>query len=330
MKQNHLEQLNQHFDLGALLKPTKRVYGGLLHLMWHLDTDKGSYVIKQLSKDINLQNNQVIKNYELSEYIASRFIAQGIPGVCALSNTDKHLFILDGCGYLVYPWVNAKTLDRDEIKEEQAVIIACLLAKMHSINLYVDEISEPQFDVHDDKRLTDLTEKSIEMQLPFADMLNSTLSILLEINQRYLGAIEILKKYTVISHGDLDQKNVLWIDNNKPLLIDWESARKLNPTYEIIGVALDWSGVTTDLKIDLFHKMLKSYAESGGFIENHMIEAAFYGVMGNWINWMVYNIHRAIHQADAEQKNIGIEQVMQVIPTILRIKMLMPELLIQM
>ncbi|WPY00716.1 Putative aminoglycoside phosphotransferase C-terminal domain protein [Candidatus Trichorickettsia mobilis] len=120
---------------------------------------------------------------------------------------------------------------------------------------------------------------------------------------------------------------MLWTDKKQPLLIDWESARKLNPTYEIVNAALDWSGVTTNLKINLFHKMLKSYSESGGLIEKCMVEAAFYGVMGNWINWTVYNINRAINQTDLEQKNIEIEQVMQVLPTILRVKTLMPELI---
>lgn len=74
-------------------------------------------------------------------------------------------------------------------------------------------------------------------------------------------------------------------------------------------------------------KMLKSYSESGGLIEKRIIEAAFYGVMGNWINWMVYNINRSINQREIEQKNIGIEQVIQVLPTILRVKTLMPELI---
>ncbi len=131
----------------------------------------------------------------------------------------------------------------------------------------------------------------------------------------------------MIGHGDLDQKNVLWTENKEALFIDWESARKLKPTYEIVNAALDWSGVTTDFEIKLFHKTLSSYSQSGGFIEKRTVEAAFYGVMGNWMNWMVYSINRAINQTDLEQKNIGIEQVMQVLPTILRIKTLMPELI---
>jgi thiamine kinase-like enzyme len=328
MNTTHLNLLCERMGLGSSLNTAiTRIYGGLLHIMWRLNTNKGSYAIKQLSKDIDLENEQVIKNYEMSEQIASCFIAQGIPGVCAIFQSQKHLFIIDGSAYLVYPWVNAKALGKNEINEDHALIIARLLAKMHLMNLHIEGIGEPEFDIHDSKYLTDLIKQSTQMQLSFAEILNSNRFTLLEINENYLGSIEILKKHTVISHGDLDQKNVLWTDKKQPLLIDWESARKLNPTYEIVNAALDWSGVTTDLNINLFHELLKSYVESGGLIEKQMIKAAFYGVIGNWINWMVYNINRAITQENPEQRNIGVEQVMQVLPTILRVKILMPELM---
>jgi thiamine kinase-like enzyme len=263
----------------------------------------------------------------LSERVASSFIAQGISGICAISQSNKRLFIVDGSGYLAYPWVNAKALVKDEIDENQALIIARLLAKMHLIDLHLEGISEAEFDIHDSKYIAGLINQSIQKQLPFANILNANLFTLLEINKNYLSSIGILKKHASLSHGDLDPKNVLWTDKNVPLLVDWESARKLNPTYDIVNTALDWSGITTDFKINLFHKMLESYSAAGGLIEKRSIKAAFYGVMGNWINWMVYNINRVINAVDVEEKNIGIEQVMQVLPTIIRVKTLMPDLI---
>ena len=77
MNKDNLSYLIQHFYLGQPRRIPERVYGGLLHTMWRLDTDKGSYAIKQLSKDIDLKNEHVIKNYELSESIVSRFVALG-------------------------------------------------------------------------------------------------------------------------------------------------------------------------------------------------------------------------------------------------------------
>jgi hypothetical protein len=67
----------------------QRVYGGLLHTMWRLDTDQDAYAIKQLSKDIDLTNDHIIKNYELSERIASRFSALGIPAIPAIEAVEN-------------------------------------------------------------------------------------------------------------------------------------------------------------------------------------------------------------------------------------------------
>ncbi len=45
----------------------------------------------------------------------------------------------------------------------------------------------------------------------------------------------------------------------------------------------------------------------------------FWGVLGNWINWVVYNIKRVIEPQNIEEKKLGEAQVYQVIPTILSI-----------
>src|SRR5438045_8545975 len=104
MNDGILRHLTQHIDLGMLQQAPERIFGGLLHIMWRFDTEKASYAIKQLSKDIDLTNECVIKNYELSESIASRFLALGIPAVPAFENNGQYLFMENGTGYLVYPW----------------------------------------------------------------------------------------------------------------------------------------------------------------------------------------------------------------------------------
>lgn len=44
----------------------------------------------------------------------------------------------------------------------------------------------------------------------------------------------------VISHRDLDSKNVMWNQYN-PVLIDWESAGYINPMQDLIETAIYWS-----------------------------------------------------------------------------------------
>lgn len=124
------------YNLGKPISIPRRVYGGLLHIMWHVNTDKGSYAIKQLSDKIDLNNDIIVQNYELSENVARKFSAQGIPAVCALKNyNDEYLSIIDKFGFLVYPWVEATAIPEDQISEHHASQIAAILAKMHLMRL---------------------------------------------------------------------------------------------------------------------------------------------------------------------------------------------------
>ena len=145
-------------------------------------------------------------------------------------------------------------------------------------------------------------------------------------NQAYQNAIPTLKTHTIVSHGDLDQKNVLWDSSDNPILVDWESACKINPTYDIINTAFYWSGITTSFDKDLFLKMIEAYQKAGGVINKDHIVAACYGTF-SWIVWLVYNIERSFTPSESEHKNVSIEQVNQTLATILRLQTLIPEVI---
>ncbi|WP_419421508.1 phosphotransferase (plasmid) [Legionella sp. D16C41] len=326
MNNENIKAICSYFGFGKLVEPPIRVYGGLLHKMWYLKTKEGVYAIKELTKDINLTNQLIIDNYNLTEEIASAFIERGIPAVCAIKHLDNYLFIDKGKGFLVYPWIAAKSLDKDAIYEPQALQISTILAKLHQINLNIPALIAPQFDIHKSDEIIQLAQKSFEYKCPFSSLLKKQLNDLIKVNETYQQSIITLRQYTVVSHGDLDQKNVLWNELGRPILIDWESARKLNPTYEIVNASLDWSGITTKFNISLFNKMIEAYINSGGIIDQESFEVSFYGVLGNWINWLIYNLERACNSGVLEQINIGIEQVMQVLPTISRLNKLIPVL----
>ncbi len=307
-----MDALCHLLGLGQLKHAPIRVTGGLLHTMWRLDTEHGSFALKELSPKIDLTNQDILRNYNLTEHIAWQFKQQGIPAIAAIGFEGHYLTLYNNKGYLLYPWVDAKALDQDEISEPHALKIAALLAKMHKLNLSVPELSAPTFDIHSNEKIRELIKQRQQYE-----------HALLTCNEGYQQAIPLLKKQPVVSHGDLDQKNVLW-DDNKPFLIDWESARLLNPTYEIVNASLDWSGITSKFDKALFDKMLETYQAAGGEIDHTLLTAALYGVIGNWINWLVYNIERASNSMDTAEKATANEQVAKVLPTILRVKELIP------
>ncbi len=327
MKKGYANDICAQFHLGTLLHLPIRIHGGLLHSMWRFDTDKGTYAVKQLSKDIDLTDERIIKNYELSEHIALRFALQGIPAIYAMEKSGKYLFMIDDTGFLVYPWVDAKALTPHTVSEVHALKIAAILAKMHLINLAEPRITKPEFYTHTKKKIIATINKAERFGCSFAGDLRKNQGIILEANEAYHRAISSLAAYSVVSHGDLDQKNVLWDKQNNPILIDWESARKLNPTYEIVNTALDWSGIALKFDKRLFSQIIVSYMKAGGTIDEDTLKAAFYGVLGNWINWLVYNIERSCTSNESAQRTLSIEQVNQTLAIILLLQIVKPEVI---
>lgn len=129
MNRNHLVLILSRFKLSRLKQNPQKVYGGLLHTMWRIETTTGVYAIKQLSTDIDLKNKNIVDNYNLTEEIARRFIDKGISGISAIKASGQYLLISSGVGFLVYPWVDAKMLDRDAISLRHAIKIAEFLSK---------------------------------------------------------------------------------------------------------------------------------------------------------------------------------------------------------
>lgn len=324
----HLISLCDEFKLGAPIGEPERIHGGLLHLMWCISTEKATYAIKQLSPNIDLTNEAIVNNYNLTEEIASRFSAQGIPLIYALKHNRNYLTMLGSTGFLIYPWTDAAPLHEDMVSESHALKISEILAKMHAINLSVPEITEPEFDIHSNAYLMELIQKAKHHQCSFVTSLINLQNDIIEINTAYQNTVSLLKTQLVISHGDLDPKNVLWNSNSTPVLIDWECARKLNPTHEIVNACLDWSGITTNFNKDIFLTMMRGYLAAGGNLDNNILPAAFNAILGNWINWMAYNIERAC-MIESEQKTLGIEQVTQVLGTIIQLKKLIPDLMVK-
>lgn len=89
--------------MGEPNKPISRIYGGLLHKMWQLSTDKGSFEIKQLSKNIDL--NDARKLYELTEQTGSPFAKNGIPAILGITHNGMSLIDAGKDIFIVYPFV---------------------------------------------------------------------------------------------------------------------------------------------------------------------------------------------------------------------------------
>ena len=324
---DHLECLCSRLAIGRPSQGVARVFGGLHHTMWRLDTSLGTYAVKQLSADTDLDDADIVDHYNVTEAIAEAFYRRGIPAIYARKANAQYLQIIGNVGYLTHPWTSAVALDLKRISERHALQVAGLLARMHRADIFIPNLQEPQLEVHPEEKIFDLVHRASEAGLAIARPLREQLPAFLNIVDCHQRAIQILQQHTVISHGDLDQKNVLWDVQGRPFLIDWECARKLNPTFEIMLEALDWSGIASRFNPELFGKILSAYEAAGGVVEPAAIEASFHGILGDWLTWLMYNVGRSVFLEDAEQRLIGAEQVHYALATILRLQQKMSELL---
>lgn len=329
MNLRHLEILCNGFHLGILIGDAKAVHGsrGGSHI-WRVNTDLSSYAIKQLSPSIDLPNEKIIARYELTETVASRFTQKGIQAIVALEKSGKRLTIIDNIGYLVYPWIEGTMLGRNEISEFHAIKIAEILAKLHSAKLIVPEMGEPRFDIHTNDKIVSEINKATIYNFPFAKKLKDMEGVFLSINDSYQSVIPILKERTVVTHGDMDQNNVLWDSAGQPILIDWEAIKKMNPTRELLRTCFAWSGIINeDSSLSIYTKMIETYVKSGGFYNKSHVEASLYAAFGNSINWLLYNIDIACESKLLQERENSAREISTIIDSIPRYKELMPILL---
>ena len=313
-------------NLGEPTQELERVYGGFHHKMWRLQTDQAIYAVKQLSPDTDINSPQIIDHYNVTETAAEIFSRHGIKAVHAIRNESVYLHVLDQTGYLVYPWSEAVVLDKSQLKEQHAEKIAAVLASMHQANIEVAGMKEARFDILAEDELIETINRARANKIDSAELLRDELPDFLGIIHDQKSAVHLLEKHVVVSHGDLDQKNALWDENGDPVLIDWESAHKLNPTFEIVLAALDWSNITSGFDARQFGNILSAYKQAGGVIESEALQAAYDCILGDWVFWLVYNVARAVDELDPELRPLGEEQIALILPTIRRLRKLRPEL----
>lgn len=253
----HIERLCSLLDLGACRGELSRVPGGFHHCMWRLETQTGCFAVKQLADDMDMQDAATVAQMNASEVTAIEFSRYDIPALYSLPVDRQHLHLLDGVGYLVYPWTNATACHRNGVEERHAIVVASTLAHMHRSNIKVPELLDvPSFPVTAE-RVIDLVQLAKQRNVRYSDILEDRLEDILRIVALHAPALKRLETHQVISHGDLDHKNILWDEAGEPLLIDWESARRLNPTYELLLEALDWGASP----LTLTHALSRPFCE---------------------------------------------------------------------
>lgn len=302
--------------LGSVIHVSK-LSGGLMHKMFKVETDKGTYAIKVLNPEV-ISRTDAYHNFIISEKISNLAKEHGIPVSSALLLEGDYLTKYDDKYYMVFDFVHGKTLSDEEITIEHCKKIGNILSQLHGLSSENLELENKRVNY---KRLYDW--ESYTMNSNFPNMIyreeylknyKKYNSLLKRANERFNES----NLETSICHNDMDPKNVMWEGEN-PIIIDWESAGLSNPYRELLEDALCWSGFQNEnFNEEKFSAVIAEYTK-----KKPLPEEMYTTICGNLVGrfgWLKYNLERSlgICSHDLEERTLAENEVAKTIDEINR------------
>lgn len=293
-----------------------------MHKMYKLETTTGTYAVKLLNPTI-MKRPDALGNYQRAEKLESVLQQNNIPCVPALEIDGRKMHCVDGQYVYIFNWVNGKSILWENLTKEHCETAGNLLAKIHKIEQTNEPFETDKIHVDWDAYIARSKENCPEI----ATALAKHRDLLYTAQEQYNQAIRSMPSITTICDGDMDCKNILWVDD-KPLLIDLECLDYGNPYWEMFRLALDWSGdVICKINFEYLNAFLSAYRQEFGELSIDL--SSLYGLGFGWLDWLDYNVKRALmlECEDEEERRLGIEQVLGTLPRIVYYASVREELL---
>ena len=221
--------------LGRIAEPPVPLTGGLMHRVYRVKTDRGAYAVKLIDPEVAGRPG-AIGNIEASEGVAAA-LAGVVPAVAAIPFNGRYLREIAGRWAIAYPWVEGESVFPPRITAAHCAAIGDALGRMHAANVRLPGLG-PEAAAMSAIDWPELLAQSPEA--PWRARLESALPDLIRWSEEARAAEGRLTDAPVLSHRDLDPKNVLW-RGLSPMLIDWEAAGYVNPRRELLEALLYWA-----------------------------------------------------------------------------------------
>lgn len=316
----NLEKLCNKLELGNMKSEPIRVFGGLLHKMYKVEADKGGFAVKEINPAIMNRGEAVMKNYIFSEKVTHIAKENAIPSIPAIGE-NEFIHQVNNEYYMIFKWVDAKSILPGEVNKYHCAKVGEILANLHNIDFssIYEKIEIPEV-------IETNWKQYLKEQSEISEVLENVVDKLYEWYKIANYSTSALYKNQIISHRDMDCKNVLWDASENSIIIDWEAAGYINPLQELVDVAFNWGGIETDnFNIENFKNLVKSYIKYGGHIQDEIKPVLNYGYKGK-LEWLEYNIKRSlgIECNSEEEKQIGIGEVKKTVDALRRYEELVP------
>ncbi|WP_433372251.1 phosphotransferase family protein [Actinoplanes sp. CA-142083] len=267
--------------LGTPIGPMVRVHGGFANRMYRLDTDQGSFAVKELNL---LDRRSAYRASDVFRFERAAFAA-GIPMPEPIS-ADRDT--------LVHRWVEGEKVPEAPVSPAYAFEIGEILARIHALDVTGTDVSADEPASRD---WAELAERSRATGQPWAGELTAQVETLLAIAE-FVDTCE-RPGPVVLTHRDIQPWNLL-ARSGRPVVLDWELSGMLDLSGELGSTALSLAKGPgfDDIRPAIFRSVLDGYVAAGGALPAWG-PSWFVFLIGGWLGHVRWNILRCLAGVEA-------------------------------
>ena len=303
--------LFQACGLGKVTAPILPVSGGFLHRMYRVDAGDKTYAVKHLNPEV-IKRPDAMARYRQAEVLEEIIEKAGIPIVPALVINGSRMQEQGGAYFYIFRWQEGQTTDWDHITAAQCRMAGNIQGRIHAIEPRKMAHKEPEMSAVD---WAGYIEEARRQDNGIETLLRENEALLNEVQDALNRARLALPDIECITDEDMDPKNVMW-EEDRPVVIDLECLDYGNPVSHVLQLSLQWAGITTcSFDPGKLRAFFEGYLEAydNGFRDYERV----FGVAYTWIEWLEYNITRALGNCqDERERETGILEVKNTIDRI--------------
>ena len=258
-----------------------RVHGGFANRMYRLDTDQGSFAVKEL----NLVDRRWTYRVEDVFRFERAAFAAGIPMPEPISASRSTL---------VHRWVEGEKVPEAPVSAAFAFEVGEILARIHALDV---AWTDGSIEGPTSQDWSELAARAAATGQPWADELASQVETFLAI-AHFVDTCE-RPGPVVLTHRDIQPWNLL-AREGRPVVLDWELSGMLDLSGELGSTALSLSkgpGLE-DINPAIFRSVLDGYVAGGGVLPPRG-PSWFVFMIGGWLGHTRWNIVRCLAGVEA-------------------------------
>jgi Ser/Thr protein kinase RdoA (MazF antagonist) len=280
------------FGLGRPLSRGHGVAGGFTHKTWRLQAEGGTYAVKLLHQYWHEPERR--RAYEGTFELERQAVAAGLPAAEPVIAPDGSWLVdLTQGPVRVHRWVDGVPLRDSQVGIDEARRLGGVLAAIHGLDIRREVAAAALLPLW-----TPSSWDRYALELPELRGLRPTMERLRDV----VAAGRSLVGRPVLSHGDLNEKNLLRRPDGGLVLLDWDSAEPADTAMDAAGAAAGLGGLVGSApRPAVVRAFMRGYRDGGGELAKADYRV-FAGLLNGLHGWLFALYRRAVSAPTAAER----------------------------